>query len=115
MDKIIMPEMYDPNMTAYIRDMEIVVDTTSGIGDTDDSAWTMGNKGAMKETTDSDHGSNLHKLTGITSGARIDIAPNSAKIREQYLHNFIKMFIKMIELFSAFSVRELRVVTRTIV
>jgi len=96
-----MPEMYDPNMTAYIRDMEIVVDTTSGIGDTDDSAWMMGNKAAMKNTTDSDHGSKLHTLIGITSGAIIDIAPNSTMIREQYLHNFIIM----IELSSAFSVR----------
>ena len=98
-------------MPAYIRDMEIAVDTTSGIDDTEDSTWMMGNKAAMKDTTDSDQGSKLHTLIGIANGARIDIAPNITKTPGQYLHDFIIMIV----LFSAVSVRELCVVMCTIV
>lgn len=88
-------------MPAHIRDIEITVDTTSGIGDTDDSAWIMGNKAAMKDTTDSDQGSKLHILSGIINGAKIDIAPNITRIPEQNLHDFINMT----ELFSDVFIR----------
>ena len=86
-------EIYDPNIPAQTKDMEIVVDTTSGIGDKEDRVWTIGNKAPMKVTMDSEKGNKLQTLIGIINGAKIDIEPNSKKISRQYLHDLISMVL----------------------